>query len=185
MEGLYERVAAERRRLREVRIALTKATAQGAQGDSDWAPFYIAIGDYFEAAMERLHEQDIRMGDMLRDKADMQNPDNIRALEELDERLSGNQKHLSLMLAARDALRAGEKSAIDEFEKAGGDYAAFIVATMGHHPGTANLAGELFTPADWEHMTLASDAARQREAELHAEVFAKAPAALDLTESDD
>lgn len=180
MEGLYERVAAERRRLREVRMALTQATGQGAQGDIGWAPFYIAIGDYFEAAMERLHEQDIRMGDMLREKADMQNPDNIRALEELDERLSGNQQHLTRMLEARDALRTGADGAIDAFEQAGGEYAAFIVANMGHHPGTANLAGELFSAADWEHMTLASEAARQREAELHADVFAKVPSTLEI-----
>ena len=180
MEGLFERVAAERRRLREVRTALTAATAQGAQGAADWVPFYIAIGDYFEASMERLHEQDIRMGDMLRDKADMDDPDNIRALEELDERLSGNQEHLQKMLAARDALRADGASALDQFESAGGAYAAFIVANMGHHPGTANLAGELFSADDWEHMTLASEEAREREAHLHAAVFASAPASLEL-----
>lgn len=180
MEGLHERVAAERRRLREVRTALTAATAQGAQGAADWVPFYIAIGDYFEASMERLHEQDIRMGDMLRAKADMENADNIRALEELDFRLSGNQEHLGRMLAARDALKTEGVAALDSFEEAGGAYAAFIVANMGHHPGTANLAGALFSAEDWEHMTLASDEARQREQELHAAVFAAAPPALEL-----
>ncbi|MBT8422290.1 MAG: hypothetical protein KJP03_04145, partial [Gammaproteobacteria bacterium] len=80
MEGLYERVAAERRRLRQVRMALTAATDHGAEGAADWVPFYVAIGDYFEAAMDRLHEQDIRMGDMLREKADMDKPENIKAL---------------------------------------------------------------------------------------------------------
>ena len=180
MEGLYERVAAERRRLREVRTALSAATAQGAHGAADWVPFYIAIGDYFEAAMDRLHEQDIRMGDMLRDKVDMNDPDNIRALEELDERLSGNQEHLGHMLAARDALRADGAAALDGFESAGGAYAAFIVENMGHHPGTANLAGELFSADEWEHMTLASDEARARETQLHEDVFAAAPGSLEL-----
>ena len=161
-------------------MALTAATAQGAQGDAGWAPFYIAIGDYFEAAMDRLHEQDIRMGDMLRDKADMQDAANIQAMAELDERLSGNQVHLRAMLSARDALRDGLEGALDAFEAAGGAYAAFIVANMGHHPGTANLAGELFSTADWEHMTLASDEALAREAELHATVFASVPEGLQL-----
>ena len=36
------------------------------------------------ASMDRLHEQDIRMGDMLRDKADMTVPANQQALAELD-----------------------------------------------------------------------------------------------------
>ena len=180
MEGLYERVAAERRRLREVRTALSAATAQGAQGAADWVPFYIAIGDYFEASMARLHEQDIRMGHMLRDKADMEDSDNITALQELDDRLSGNQEHLQKMLAARDALQSDGAAALDQFEAAGGAYAAFIVANMGHHPGTANLAGELFSADDWEHMTLASEEAREREAQLHADVFAAVPAALEM-----
>lgn len=126
--------------------------------------------------MERLHEQDIRMGDMLRAKADMQDPANVKAMAELDERLAGNQEHLRKMLAARDGLRAAAPDAAEEFESAGGAYAAFIVANMGHHPGTANLAQDLFEQSDWEHMTLVSESAQQREQALFDDVFLHFPA---------
>lgn len=175
MTTLSERVAGERRRLRQVRQTLTAATASPAADGADRAAFYIAIGDYFEAAMERLHEQDIRMGDMLREKADMDAPENIQAMAELDERLSGNQAHLARLLAARDQLRAAAPGATQDFETAGGAYAQFIVDNMGHHPGTANLAQALFSGEDWEYMTLVSEAAQQREQQLFDDVFKHLP----------
>lgn len=180
MTTLSERIQGERMRLREVRQALTAATRPGAGGDASRAPFYIAVGDYFEAAMARLHEQDIRMGNLLREKADMDDPDNQKAMRELDERLAGNQRHLKKMLAARDRLRAGEDGALEEFEAAGGAYADYIVQNMGHHPGSTDMAAKHFAPEDWEFMAFASDEAQAREKELHAKVFAAAPKDLDI-----
>jgi len=180
MSTLSERVAGERRRLRQVRQALTAAAAEPAPAGSDRRAFYIAIGDYFEAAMERLHEQDIRMGDMLRAKADMQDPANVQAMAELEERLAGNQEHLARLLSARDRLRTGQAGASAEFEAAGGAYAAYIVENMGHHAGTANLAQEVFDTDDWQHMTLVSEAARQREQTLFDDVFAQLPPDIEL-----
>ena len=75
---LRERIAGERRRLRKVREALSAAVAQTSRGDEAYIPFYIGIADYFEAAMERLHTQDVRMGDLLREKADMDDAENQR-----------------------------------------------------------------------------------------------------------
>ncbi|MDP6616713.1 MAG: hypothetical protein QF790_06065 [Gammaproteobacteria bacterium] len=182
MAELYERVAAERRRLRQVRQALTQATTQTSEGHADWAPFYIAIADYFEAAMARLHAQDIRMGEMLRDKADMGEPDNQHAMAELEERLSGNQQHLKQMLAARDELNADAQAGLQSFESAGKAYADYIVANMGHHPGSTNMAQELFSSDDWAHMADVSEADQVREEHLFERVFASVPASLVLTE---
>jgi len=180
MTSLMERVAGERRRLRQVRQSLTAATDKKSGGDATWGPFYLAITEYFEASMERLHEQDIRMGKMLRDKIDMEDPDNLEALEELDRRLTGLQAHHEKLLAARDALQAGEADGLDRFEEVGGAYASYMMNNMGHHAGTANLAGDHFSQEDWEHMTMVSEAAQQREQELHAKVFALLPAGLEL-----
>lgn len=182
MNSLSERVAGERRRLREVRQALTAATAEPAPEGEDRTGFYLAIGDYFEAAMERLHEQDVRMGDLLRERADLEVPANRQAMAELDERLAGNEAHLRRLLAARDRLREGASGATEAFETAGRDYAAYIVENMGHHPGTTDLARELFSTADWEYMAEASDAALERERELHERVFAQLPTSVRLPE---
>ena len=182
VEDLYKRVAVERTRLREVRQALTAATGQGANGDAAYVPFYIAIGDYFEASMARLHAQDIRMGEMLEEKADLTTPEAKQAMAELDERLAGNQRHLKKMLAARDVLRSEGAAALAEFESAGGAYAAFIVANMGHHPGSTNLAQAVFSADDWAYMADSSEADQLREQQLHAAVFAALPSNLQLPE---
>jgi hypothetical protein len=172
---LYERVAGERRRLREVRQALTAATGQGAKGDSTYVSFYIAIGDYFEAIMRRLHDQDIRLGELLDKRADLSTPENQQAMAELDDRLTGNQRHLKKMLAARDVLRSEGAAALDQFELAGGDYAAFIVANMGHHPGTADLAQAVFSADDWVYMADVNEADQELEQQLHTAVFTAWP----------
>ena len=182
MPTLYERVAVERTRLRQVRQLLTAATEQGAHGNIAYVAFYVAIADYFEAAMERLHTQDIRMGNMLRDKADMDDPQTQKSMQELDERLSGNQKYLRKMLTAREALRVEAELALPEFDKAGGAYAAYIVSNMGHHPGTADLALELFSAEDWGYMADVSEEDQQREHRLFEGVFALVPRGLELPE---
>ena len=68
MTTLQERIGGERRRLKSVRMKLSAAVAQGASGETDWIPFYIAVGDYMEASIGRLLAQDIKMGDMIRAK---------------------------------------------------------------------------------------------------------------------
>ncbi len=180
MGELRERVAGERRRLRQVRQVLTAAVAQGADGEHAFLTFYIAIGDYFEAAMKRLHIQDVRMGEMLRDKADMNEASNQQALTELDERLAGNQLCLINMLAARGALIEQRDTALDEFEIAGKAYSDYIVTSMGHHPGSTELAQRLFAVEDWTYMAEINEDDRLREEQLYTRVFTTVPAGLEL-----
>jgi hypothetical protein len=183
MTELNERIAGERRRLREVRQTMTAATEQKANGDSSFVPFYIAIADYFEATMARLHGQDIRMDEMLRDKMDLEDPENMQALEELGERLQGNQEHLKNLLAAREQLKSAGEAALDCFEAAAAAYSDFIVTNMGHHPGSTNLAAKLFTQADWAYMADISSKDQALEEQLYSQVFGLLPAALEQSQS--
>lgn len=183
MTSLMERVAGERTRLREVRMALTAATDQKAGGDMAWAPFYLAIVEYFEASFARLHVQDIRLGELLRKRADMNDPVISDGLRELDDRLAGLNERQEKLLAARDELQAGKDGALENFEEVAGEFAAYIVANMGHHPGTAEPAAKLFSTEDWEYMTLASEEALQKEVELHNKVFALKPDGLELQQA--
>lgn len=180
MPTLSERIAGERRRLRQVRECLTAATGQGSQGNPEWIPFYIAIGDYFEAAMRRLDEQDKRMDALLRAKVDINDPEVAQALAELEQRLAGNRQHLARMLAARDALRAGDTEALVQFEESGRAYADYIVTNMGHHPGSTNLAQMHFRQEDWQYMADASEEDQRREEELFTAVFSVSPADLEF-----
>lgn len=179
MNTLREKVAGERRRLRSVRETLTVAVSRKSGGDSSFAPFYVAIGDYIETAMGRLHAQDVKMGNMIREKLGALDPNSEQALRELDERLAGNQDHLRGLTAARKALVAApDAAALASFETLGGAYSQYIVTNMGHHAGTTDLAGRLFSQEDWEHMAGISEEDTRTEQRLYAQVFAALPAAL-------
>ena len=114
--SLRERVANERRRLKSVRQALSAAVAQGAGTDAAYLPFYLAVADYMEAAMHRLHAQDVRMGDMIRQKLGKLDASQVQALGEMDDRLAANQDHLKRFLDARGALRRQGMAALAGFE---------------------------------------------------------------------
>jgi hypothetical protein len=101
-------------------------------------------------------------------------------MEELDFRLTGNQEHLEKLLAARESLKAQGHAALEEFESAGKAYSDFIVANMGHHPGTNDMAQAVFTPEDWDHMAYISDNDLATQQALYEQVVAAKPASLQL-----
>ncbi len=180
MTELRERIAGERRRLRTVRQKLSAAVAQGAQGNDQWLPFYIAVGDYMEAAMGRLHAQDEKMGDMIREKVERMDESVTTALGELHDRLSGNQVRLDALLQARDGLQQKATQGLDAFEAAAKEFTDFIVANMGHHGATTDISAKLFSPADWEYMAGITPAEMAREVELFERVEAVTPDNLKL-----
>lgn len=179
MTTLREKVAGERRRLKSVRETLTTAVARKAGGDPAFVPFYEAVADYIETSMGRLHAQDVKMGDMIRQKLGTLDAGAEKALAELDERLAGNQQHLKAFVAAKKSLRDGGADALARFEAVSAAYTSYIVANMGHHGATTDLAGRLFTTADWDFMAGVTDEETRREQQQYARVFATLPAALD------
>jgi len=181
MTTLRERIGGERRRLRAVRQRLSAAVAQGASGNAEWGPFYVAVGDYMEASIGRLLAQDIKMGDMIRAKVDSVDDQVARVLAALHERLNALEERLNRMLAARDVLRGDASAALEEFEAAAQALTDYIVANLGHQEGGANaLATELFSPEDWEFMAGITDEEMAREVDLFEKVTATTPPELKL-----
>jgi hypothetical protein len=175
MTTLQERIGNERIRLRTVRQKMLAAIEQKSNGDESFVPFYIAAVDYIEAAMARLHGQDVRMGDMIREKADMTDAKVKKGLEELKDRLTGAEQHLKPFLAARDALKEQGAVALEKFEKEGKAYSDFIVANMGHHGATSDLTVKLFSLEDWEYMAAITDEDMEREGRLFDSVVDNTP----------
>ncbi|MEZ5562422.1 MAG: hypothetical protein R3F27_05640 [Gammaproteobacteria bacterium] len=178
MTTLSEQIAGERRRLKSIRQLLTTAVARKSGGDKSFLPFYVALGEYMEAAMDRLHAQDVKMGEMIRRKLVTLDDNAVKALDELHERLTGNQAHLTVFSAAKNALQSEGVAALERFEQASAAYTAYIVANMGHHGGTTELAARLFSEADWAYMAGITEAETQLEQELYARVYALLPSAL-------
>ena len=172
MIELQEKVANERRRLKKVRQALSAAIEDGAGDDAAFVPYYIAIANYMETSMGRLHIQDVRMGDMLRQKVPTEKQG---ALSELDRRLDGNHQRLKMLLAARDKLMKDGIAAINEFKNTSRDYTNYITSQMGHHGGSTDLAGKYLTQEDWDYMAHTSDEAMAKEQDLFDKVFAVQP----------
>jgi hypothetical protein len=161
-----ERIGNERRRLRTVRQNMIAAIEQKSRGDEAYVPFYIAVADYIDATMQRVHAQDVKMDDMIREKVETMDAGVEKALAELQERLDGAKKHLKPFLAARDTLKQQGREALEDFEKTGKEYSDFIVANMGHHPPTADLGAKLFSTEDWEYMAGITDEDVERETAL-------------------
>ncbi len=175
MSTLMERVGNERRRLRTVRQNMMAAVERKASGDEAYIPLYIAAADYIEATMARLHKQDVRMGDMIREKVETVDTGVEQALQQLSDRLSGAEAHLKPFLAARDALRKEGKAALESFEKSARVYSDFIVANMGHHGPTSDLSAKLFSTSDWEYMAGITGEEEKREADLFERVESSLP----------
>lgn len=178
MTTLQEKIAGERRRLKQVRQKLTAAVEQTADGNADWIPFYLAVTDYMQAAMHRLHVQDEKMAAMIRERADGEKA--AQALAELDERLQGNQQRLDRLLAERGRLATDGAARLADYEAAARDFTDFIVRNMGHHGATTDLAAKLFSPQDWEYMAGITDEDLAREVELSEKVAAATPSDLRL-----
>jgi len=190
MSNLQERMGGERRRMRAVRLKLSAAIAQSTSGKTDWAPFYVAVGDYMEASMGRLHAQDIKMGDMIREKAATVDDNLNKALSTMAKRLIGLEQRLKRMLAARDSLRSSVAADLSEFENAARELTEYILGNLGkgglgHDGGGLNsLAAKLFSPEDWEYMANITDEEMAREVELFEKVDATTPPDLELPPAD-
>ncbi|MBN8280630.1 MAG: hypothetical protein J0M16_08490 [Gammaproteobacteria bacterium] len=178
MTTLRDKVAGERRRLKSVRGALTAAVARKSGGDPAFVPFYLAVAEYMETSMGRLHAQDVKMGDMIRAKLGTLDASSTQALAELDERLAGNQEHLRAFVAAGRTLKGGGAADLAKFEQVSAAYTGYIVANMGHHGATTDLAARLFSTADWDYMAGVTDEETRREEAQYARVFASLPPAL-------
>lgn len=177
---LRERVANERRRLKSVRSALSAALARGSGGDAAYVPFYVAVADYVEAAMHRLHIQDVRMGEMIRAKLGTLDATAKTAISELDERLAGNQRYLQAFLEAGNALKQQGAAALGRFEQASREYTDYITTNMGHHGATTDLAQKLFSMDDWAYMAGITEEETRREQSLYERAFAAVPKTLQL-----
>ena len=175
MTTLQERVANERRRLRTIRQKMMAAVERKSAGDESYVPFYVASADYIDATMQRLHEQDVKMGEKIREKADEVEDDIETALGHLEGRLRGAKEHLKPFLAARDELKEKGAAALEQFEKKAKEYSDFIVANMGHHGASSDLSAKLFTLADWEYMAGVTDEEVEKEENLFERAAACTP----------
>jgi len=148
MKSAIESIMTERGRLRTAHEMLHAALAEEVR-DAAFVPFYIAVADYMEASMGRLHDQDVKMLQRLDAAVEPTDSQAKEIIAEVYRRLDGNQEHLRNFLACRTDLQSDAASAVDKFEQTGRAYIDFIHNRMGHHAPSTDLARQFFVEDDW------------------------------------
>ena len=174
-----ESIMNERGRLRTVHEML-KAALETSPRDDSFIPFYIAIADYMEASMGRLHTQDIKMLERLASKIDMNDADNEEIIAEVYRRLDGNQEHLKRYIASKEALESNGADAVTDYENTSQDYIDYIHNRMGHHAPSTDLARQAFTEDDWVDMADIDETYFAKEHALYESVLQTRPEGVPL-----
>ena len=179
MQSAIESLMNERGRLRTTHEMLNAALAEEVR-DEAFVPFYIAVADYMEASMGRLHEQDIKMLQRLAAAVDPTDSEAEEIIAEVHRRLDGNQVHLKDFLACRADLQSDGQSAVDKFETVSRDYIDFIHDRMGHHAPSTDLARQIFAEDDWVEIANIDQRYFRKEKALYESVLQTRPGSVPL-----
>ncbi len=174
-----ESIMNERGRLRTVHEML-KAALEVSPRDETFIPFYIAIGDYMEASMGRLHTQDISMLEKLASKVDMNDPENEENITEVYRRLDGNQEHLKRYTACKRSLVSDGAEAVKDYEDTSLGYIDYIHNRMGHHAPSTDMARKVFTEEDWAAFADIDESYFSKERALYESVLKTRPESVPL-----
>ena len=178
-KSAIESIMGERGRLRTVHEML-KAALEVSPRDETFIPFYIAIGNYMEASMGRLHTQDISMLEKLASKVDMNDPENEENIAEVYRRLDGNQEHLKLYKACTRALVSDGTEAVKDYEETSLAYIDYIHNRMGHHAPSTDMARRVFTEEDWAAFADIDENYFSKERALYESVLQTRPESVPL-----
>ena len=178
-KSAIESIMQERGRLRTVHEML-KAALEVEPRDESFILFYVAIGDYMEASMGRLHIQDVKMLERLASKVDMSDSENEEIIAEVYRRLDGNQEHLKQYIACKQALKSDGAEAVAEYEDTSRAYIDYIHNRMGHHAPSTDLARQAFVEDDWVEMADIDEAYFAKERGLYESVLQTRPEGVPL-----
>jgi len=149
-KSAIESLMGERGRLRTTHEML-QAALEIEPRDESFVPFYIAVGNFMEASMGRLHSQDVRMLARLGEKLGVASAAEAEIIAEVHRRLDGNREHLQRFLACKTALETdgADSVAVEAYESTSRAYIDYIHNRMGHHAPSTDLARRLFDESDW------------------------------------
>ncbi len=179
MKSAIESIMNERGRLRTAHEMLNAALAEEVR-DEAFVPFYIAVADYMEISMDRLHKQDVKMLQRLGEAVDPTDAEAEEIIAEVYRRLDGNQAHLQNFLACRADLQSEGASAVDRFEAVSRDYIDFIHNRMGHHAPSTDLARQIFVEDDWVAIADIDQGYFRKEEALYESVLQTRPGSVPL-----
>ncbi len=175
-----QEIARERRRQIQVRKAFQAGLDATDWEDAAAARFYLACADYLKWSMDRLHRQDQRIHDLLRDRIPPEEKEAHERLAVLDERQERSRALMRDFEAAAEALRSAGAGGIGAFEEAAREFtAAFGSLLQARKNPFFRHTDRLFNDADWEEIAGVTAQSLADEQRLFTSVQRSAPAGVD------
>lgn len=169
-------------------MQIRKAFAAGLDPQAAWqgrdrAAFYLACADYLLLSMDRLHEQDQIIHDLLGERIPAAEGEAHERLRVLNERQDRSRELLDTFRRAAGALAASRGEGIAAFEKEARDFsAAFGSLLQPRKNPFFRHTDVLFDDADWERIAGVTPASIEEEERLFIRVQKTAPAGVDPAE---
>jgi hypothetical protein len=170
----------ERMRLGQVRKSFAAGLDQHAKSSDVSMEFFATCVDYIKASMDRLHDQDQRIHDILKPHVTANDSEGKAILANLDMRLTKSRDALAKLVVARDAYRAKGAIGWADF-KANVDMfmdVYFNVLLKGQH-STIEMQRKVFTDSTWDDVAGVTQDSQQIEATEFAMVQRYAPVGAD------
>ncbi len=180
MQTSREEIARERRRQIQVRKAFQAGLDTTGWAGADAARFYLCCADYLRWSMDRLHEQDQRIHDLLRERIPAAESEAHERLAVLGERQERSRALMRDFSAAAERLRAAGVGGIRAFEQAAREFTAtFNSLLQARKNPFFQHTDRLFRDADWSDIAGVSEQSLADEARLFGAVQASAPHGID------
>jgi len=177
-------IGRERRRQIQVRKALEVCLGDAARQDHyDLAEFYLACGDYLLWSMDRLHDQDQLIHNLLRERLDPAATAPRKALAELEDRQAQSRDIVRRFRLALEKLRREGRRGLKAFETAARRFTnTFRSLLKPRRNPFEEHTDRLFKDRDWLAIAWANEQSRSDEQTLFVAVQLYAPAELDPAE---
>ena len=173
-------IGRERRRQIQVRKAFEAGLAKSADDATDLAEFYLACGDYIVWSMARLHHQDQRIHDLLKERLDPRLTEVHAQLAGLNERQDKSRAFTEEFQQAVAGLRTSGASGHAKFEKAARAFVDLFTSLMAPRKNPFQEHTDvLFTESDWNDIAGVTAGSLAEEQSLYAQVEATTLAGID------
>lgn len=173
-------IGRERRRMIQVRKAFEISLVQRDDDARDLTDFYLACGDYIVWTMARLHDQDQRIHDLLKECLDPGLTAVHEQLADLNERQEKSRAFTDKFHQAVEALRTSGAAGRSDFETAAQAFVDLFTTLMAPRKNPfQEHTDELFGDSDWIDIAGVTDESLGEELDLYGRVEASAPAGID------
>jgi hypothetical protein len=164
----------------QVRKAFEAGLGAAAPAGRDPAAFYLACADYIKWSMDRLHEQDQIIHDLLAERIPGTEKDAHERLAVLNARQRSSRELVAGFARATEQLRASGRAGVAAFEAAAREFTDTFKSLLQPRKNPFfRHTDELFRESDWVRIAGVSAASIAAEQELFGTVKRTAPPGSD------